>query len=77
MNKQCGLVNNEYIPAPRIQDALSTLLASYGFKAMSEDVLTEGDAATLRKYASVVAKQAAKHEGGERILNNLRILKLI
>lgn len=73
MNKQCGLVNGEWIEPPRVQDALSTLLASLGFKRMSEDVLTECDRDTLKRYARIVSKNAKNVD----VTNNLRILGLI
>lgn len=76
--KHCGLVNGEYIPAPRVQDALATLLASCGFTQMSEDVKTEGDPAQLRRYARVIVKALPAEAAETRtIVNNLRILKLI
>lgn len=40
--------------APTVQDALSALLASLGFRQMALDVKTETETARLRKYARVI-----------------------
>lgn len=77
MKKHCGLVNGEYIPAPRIQDALSHQLKALGFNAMAEDVLTEGDRETLKKYARVIAKNSPKDPSGAHVVKLLMTLGLL
>jgi len=50
---------------PRIQDALSKLLAALKFTQMSKDVLTCEDRETLTKYARCVVKNSPKEKQRE------------
>jgi hypothetical protein len=76
--KRCGVMEGgSYKAPPRTQDALSTLLKSLGFTTMAEEVLTEGDPAQLRRYARVIAKNLPNNENRQKVLTNLRLLKLI
>ena len=62
---------------PRIQQALSELLAACGFARMSQDVLIEEDKTRLCRYARIVAKQYAAHERGAEIRRNFYLLGLL
>jgi len=60
--------------SPRIQDALSELLAALGFERMATDVKTEDDLARLRTYARIIVKNSPPTAQRE-IANRFRLLR--
>lgn len=75
--KGYGLVDGEYVPTPRIQDAMSKLLAAQGFTQMSQDVLGESDNERLRHYARIVVKNTPDSAAKIQLISNFKILRLI
>jgi len=59
---------------PRIQDALSELLAALGFDAMAREVKTEEDLQRLRYYARIIVKQSPEYRRSQ-LANLFRLYK--
>ncbi len=76
--KHYGLIGDEYVQPPRIQDSLAALLGALGFTAMAEEVLSEGDTGRLRQYARVIAKNMPDSDKRKStVVNSLRMLRLL
>lgn len=69
-------VTNEYTAPPRVQDALSNLLAALGFTAMAQDVL-DADKSAQRRYARVIEKNWPEGDRKREIVRSLLALNLL